>query len=600
MTTKYSTKKALVASVLMLTLCFTMLLGTTFAWFTDSATSGSNVIKTGNLDVVLEYWDGDSWEDAEGNIIPFVAADGREQSNILWEPGCTYKMAPFRVRNEGSLNAKILITINGVTGNAKLLEVISFKNTVNNIPASVLNGSAGNQLQRFEGATLDIMYGMPEGNIVFDWSLAGKGTTTPGTGHTDTSPEFTISAHMAEEAGNEYMNLAIEGISITVLATQQSYESDSFDKWYDKNATFPNVSAPVSIPEENVTAPLVLSKNGMTIEIPAEVVNGLPADVNSVQLIYEAPVVKNNEVHFGYVELVDQNGEKIDLSNNTKEIAITLPSQTAFASGTAVEIYHDGEKIAIASVASNGTVSYSATHLCEVDVTLPKEAYYVGTSEDFNTEVYYGGTVIPTQDMTLSDYLVTFSEADIYLNGKEIIAENNFLFVAPAEGTMLSVNGVGTIKTGTGYAGYAENGGILTVNGGTFNLGNTGNKGHFYTQNSGKTVINGGTFISNDANTPILYCINGYIEINGGFFQNTANSKQALLGMGNNLSYVNNQRITLSGGTFVNWNPMDSAFARPWTEPTNIPALIVLAEGYQMISETQANGDVWYSVVPVQ
>ena len=113
-----------------------------------------------------------------------------------------------------------------------------------------------------------------------------------------------------------------------------------------------------------------------------------------------------------------------------------------------------------------------------------------------------------------------------------------------------------------------------------------------------KTIINGGTFISNDADTPILYCINGFIEINGGFFQNTANSKQALLSMGNNLKYANNQKITLSGGTFVNWNPLDSTFARPWTNP-DVPALIVLAEGYQMISETQANGDVWYTVVPI-
>ena len=266
MTKKYSTKKALIASVLMLALCFTTFIGTTFAWFTDTVTSGSNVIKTGNLDIVLEYWDGDSWEDAEGHIIPFVAADGRDQSNILWEPGCTYNMAPIRVRNEGSLNAKILITINGITGDAKLLEVINFKTNINNIPESVLNGSAGNQLQRFEDAQVDIMYGMPEGNIVFDWSLAGKGTTTPGTGHTDTSPEFTISAHMAEEAGNEYMNLAIEGISFTVLATQQSYESDSFDKWYDKNATFPEVgSANV---KENSGATTINAGN-VSVTVPA-------------------------------------------------------------------------------------------------------------------------------------------------------------------------------------------------------------------------------------------------------------------------------------------------------------------------------------------
>ena len=265
MTKKHSTKRSLIASVLLLALCITSFVGTTFAWFTDSVTSGSNVIKTGNLDIVLEYWDGDSWEDAEGNIIPFVAADGRAQSDILWEPGCTYKMAPIRVRNEGSLNAKILITINGVTGDSKLLEVINFNTTINNIPQSVLEGSAGNQLAQFEGKTVNIMYGMKEGNIVFDWSLAGKGTTTPGTGHTDTSPEFTISAHMDEKAGNEYQNLAIEGISITVLATQQIYEYDSFGNNYDKEATFPEVS--FTAKGENETTEVAI--DNVKIDVPA-------------------------------------------------------------------------------------------------------------------------------------------------------------------------------------------------------------------------------------------------------------------------------------------------------------------------------------------
>jgi hypothetical protein len=152
--------------------------------------------------------------------------------------------------------------------------------------------------------------------------------------------------------------------------------------------------------------------------------------------------------------------------------------------------------------------------------------------------------------------------------------------------------------TGSGYAGFATKSGKLIINGGTYNLGATDKKGNFYSQNSGTIVINDGTFISNDANTPILYCINGFIEIKGGFFQNVANPKAALLGMGNNLSYANNQKITLSGGTFVNWNPMTSAFAQAWTNP-DVPALIVLADGYQMVAETQTNGDVWYTVVPV-
>ena len=126
-------------------------------------------------------------------------------------------------------------------------------------------------------------------------------------------------------------------------------------------------------------------------------------------------------------------------------------------------------------------------------------------------------------------------------------------------------------------------------------MGATSEKYHMYVQNSATIVINDGNFISTDADATILYCINGFIEINGGFFQNTANPKAALLSMGNNLAYVNNQKITLRGGTFVNWNPMSSAFAVAWP---GVPAMIVLAEGYVMTSETQENGDIWYTVVP--
>ena len=267
---KNMTRNALFSSVISLLLCISMLVGTTFAWFTDEVVSGSNVIAAGNLDVVLEYWDGDSWEDAENKVIPFVAADGRSQDQILWEPGCTYEMAPFRVRNEGNLNAKILILINGVNGDEKLMEVVELKTRVNNFPDSLLNGSAGNVFKGLEDAELNIFYGMPEGNVVFDHSLAGKGQVTPGTGHTDTSPEFTIFGHMAEEAGNEYQNLAIEGICITVLATQQTYESDSFDKYYDQNAQFSKVA--YAYKGENTPATKIVVDN-VAVTVPA----GAPA-----------------------------------------------------------------------------------------------------------------------------------------------------------------------------------------------------------------------------------------------------------------------------------------------------------------------------------
>lgn len=183
----------------------------------------------------------------------------------------------------------------------------------------------------------------------------------------------------------------------------------------------------------------------------------------------------------------------------------------------------------------------------------------------------------------------------IDLNGKEVTATGGFLFGAVGSNCTLTIGGEGTVTTAAGFAGYSSDGSTINVNGGTFELGETTERAHFYAQNSSTIIINGGTFISKDANTPIVYCINGFVEINGGFFQNTANPNAALLDMGNNSNYINNQKITLSGGTFVNWNPMNSAFAMDWPQT---PALIVLADGYKMVSETQTNGDVWYMVVP--
>ena len=55
---KNTTKRSLLASVLALAMCVTMLVGTTFAWFTDSASTSVNRIEAGKLNVALEMADG--------------------------------------------------------------------------------------------------------------------------------------------------------------------------------------------------------------------------------------------------------------------------------------------------------------------------------------------------------------------------------------------------------------------------------------------------------------------------------------------------------------------------------------------------------------
>ena len=194
MSNRKSTKRALLGSIMAMVLCLAMLVGATFAWFTDTASTGVNKIQAGNLDVALEMKDASGkWVSAEGKTLDFVKAAAGEQ--VLWEPGCTYTLPELRVVNNGNLALKYMIKITGIKGDAKLNEAIEW--TIGDVAM---------------GAEQHLK--------------AGE------------SNEFTIKGHMKESAGNEYMDLTISGISITVYATQDTVESDSFTNQYDKNAAY--------------------------------------------------------------------------------------------------------------------------------------------------------------------------------------------------------------------------------------------------------------------------------------------------------------------------------------------------------------------------
>lgn len=198
MNNKKSTKRTLLGSVLSLLLCMAMLIGTTFAWFTDNATTGVNTIQSGKLDIVLEMKGADGkWVDAEGKTLDFKKATGAENEAILWEPGCTYELPALRVRNNGNLALKYQLVVNGVNGDAKLLEAIEF--TANDDALTTFSGKL---------LTKDAV-----------------------------SDEILIKGHMKEEADNEYQGLTISGINITVFATQVDYEHDSYGNQYDVKAS---------------------------------------------------------------------------------------------------------------------------------------------------------------------------------------------------------------------------------------------------------------------------------------------------------------------------------------------------------------------------
>ncbi len=236
------TRRALFTSVVAIFVCITMLIGTTFAWFTDTASTAVNKIQAGTLDVALEMYDGANWVTAEGKILQFKTADNRT-TDILWEPGCTYELPALRVINKGNLALKYKIQITGIQGNAKLNEVI-------------------------------------------DWTITGTDVSADGYAHlaANASKEITIKGSMKTTAGNEYQNLSIDGISITVFATQDTVENDSVNNQYDADAG-------------KDTAIYTLSEFNALTEIPAGIKN--------VYLNIGAVSLKNGSVTIGNDDIAD-------------------------------------------------------------------------------------------------------------------------------------------------------------------------------------------------------------------------------------------------------------------------------------------------------
>lgn len=210
MTNRKTTKRALLSSILALVLCFAMLLGTTFAWFTDIATTNVSTIQAGTLDVQLLDAQGNS---LEGQTLTWQkAADGAQQE-ILWEPGCTYNLQPITIKNGGNLALKYKIVITGIQGDAELNNAIEWTLTNGEAVSAAAEGEAN---EPSTATPLETEYHL-----------------TAGQSHT-----LTISGHMKEAAGNEYQGKTIDNIAITVYATQDTVEFDSIDNFYDANADY--------------------------------------------------------------------------------------------------------------------------------------------------------------------------------------------------------------------------------------------------------------------------------------------------------------------------------------------------------------------------
>ena len=212
MTKTHSTKSALIASILILCLCFTSLIGTTFAWFTDSASSEGNIIQSGTLDVTME------WKDATANGAQQTykdASTGAIFNYDKWEPGYV-EAKNIKISNVGTLALKYHINIAANGEVSKLSDAIDVYYAEGEYTLADSNMAELTKI----GTLTDVLDGMPA-NMEGDLEAS-------------TSDIVTIALKMNDNAGNEYQGLSIgTDFSVILMATQDNVEEGAFGSDYD-------------------------------------------------------------------------------------------------------------------------------------------------------------------------------------------------------------------------------------------------------------------------------------------------------------------------------------------------------------------------------
>lgn len=229
---KNYTRRLLFSMVTMI-VCIAMLVGSTFAWFTDVAKSTNNVINPGRLDLEVEYTlDGENWEDLDG--AENIFGDG------LFEPGYT-RVVAFKVRNNGSLAFKYKMSLD-ILSETKGVNVAGENFALSDylVASTALTQDAGDVSTAFDHIL----------HSTIRWKDSALKELALFADDTVLEPnQETVSIlrlYMPTDIGNvanakDDDSLPSLNLGVTVTATQAPVEEDSYDNKYDKDATYPVV-----------------------------------------------------------------------------------------------------------------------------------------------------------------------------------------------------------------------------------------------------------------------------------------------------------------------------------------------------------------------
>ena len=559
MTSSKSTKRALISSALAILMCVAMLISTTFAWFTDTASTGVNKIQAGNLNIELQMKDNDGkWVNAEGKTLSFLV-NGKipaEGTQILWEPGCTYTLPELRIVNNGNLALKYKVVVSGIQGSAKLNEVIDW--TMKLDDADFIMGS--------------------------EHSLAAKNNDTVD------FDIFTISGTMDKNAGNEYQNESIDGISINVYATQDTVENDSFGNTYDKDADgtpqfdtwYDNVATTVpvattgdTVVKDRETAPTIQA----TVPAGSTTANELTLIKSKGETPANITVVTGTKALTAEVKLIDQDGNKV----NAKSGKFFTVSMEIGKNLNVVNFYHN--EMALTKVADVNSLTANDQYFYDAAT-----GYVTFTTDDFSpfTAIVSDSAFNGGNGTKANPYLIATAEQamqieklkksvylklvnDITVPDEIYMSKKSFVF--DLNGHTIKLEYAEGVKPNNGSVLYiGGKGGNLTIN--DSSAAQTGaviGSDKSYTNkvtsavragNNGKLTINGGHFYGTSEGTSCIFVYTSMssgskatVTINGGKFETTTPSNGTYFVLNHQDNATAGCTITVNGGSFKNYNP---------------------------------------------
>ena len=536
MTKTHSTKRSLVASILVLCLCFTSLIGTTFAWFTDEVTSDGNVIKTGTLDVELYYADGKqdpasaTWNDA--SVGALYTADQ------LWEPGYT-DAKHINISNEGTLALKYQLAIlptGEVSALANVIEVYYIEN------ATAIPDRADLSAYKPVGTLAELINnGIKQGNLE-----AGDDYTA------------TLVLKMQESAGNEYQHLSIgDDFTIRILATQYTSEEDSFGDDYDADAwvegmlvyNASDLQAALNAGENVVLMNDIVLDKSIVVPAPTAAGMSLRSVTPAVVIDLNGKSVTAGDDGYAIINELGNNVVITDNSGNGEIVGIVYNGNgSAMTVEDGIFTAKEGEKFVFLNSAAsltinggtvNGGTSYPLYSYAEGHSLVINDVTVSGTFGCVNT--YSKGLV----EINGGSFTVTGAKGKthhcVYVGtGAELVIN---------DGTFAH-NGAGISDSGATITVYAGAEGGATINGGTFTGSGTYIKAFAKYDSECYFVINGGTF-SNDPSKYVSESYSAVKDANGNYVvlegKTAVKDTQGLI----DAIKASETRIVLAAGNYV-------------------------------------------------